>query len=442
MQWTRGVVFSGLLAWAGLLSAQAQQLTDYLAMAMAHDAVFSAARFQRDADANYRIIGAAGLKPTVNLSASTGAGSYQRQDLLAAQSSSSDYKPTNWSVQLTQPLYDPEKTALATEGELRSLRADLVLQSAQQELALRLANAWFGYLLDIDQVALAQAQLASLELQKEQAQRMWVAGVATRTDVEETASRALVAAADLIGAQASLALATRNFARIVGVPPSATLRPSDWKFAPGFAGLDRPLDSWVALARQNSLAVQVQKLSLAIGRAQVAKARAGLMPNVALVASHQNGRTPNYFTASESTSQIAIQLSMNLYAGGGTTAQVQQADLLLSKADQDYLAAQEEAALKVADAALAVEASMQRVAALEKAQRAAMVALEGMTAGQTAGIRTNTDVLNATQQLFVVKRDLARERYATLLRNLERRLLAGDDLMSVMANTANALIAE
>ena len=74
---------------------------------------------------------------------------------------------------------------------------------------------------------------------------------------------------------------------------------------------------------------------------------------------------------------------------------------------------------------LAVETGIGRVAAFRKAVDASIVAAEGTRRGMRAGIRTNTDVLDAERQMFFAKRDLAQARYEFLASTLLLKTAAG-----------------
>ncbi|MDS4016145.1 MAG: TolC family protein, partial [Candidatus Accumulibacter sp.] len=66
-----------------------------------------------------------------------------------------------------------------------------------------------------------------------------------------------------------------------------------------------------------------------------------------------------------------------------------------------------------------------RIGAYQKAVEASRVASEGTKRGMAAGIRTNTDVLDAERQMFVAQRDLAQARYEFLVGSLRLKLAAG-----------------
>jgi len=66
-----------------------------------------------------------------------------------------------------------------------------------------------------------------------------------------------------------------------------------------------------------------------------------------------------------------------------------------------------------------------QVAALEQARVSSQSALDSNKLGYEVGIRINIDVLNAQQQLFSTRRDLAVARYNTITNQLRLKAAAG-----------------
>jgi outer membrane protein len=77
------------------------------------------------------------------------------------------------------------------------------------------------------------------------------------------------------------------------------------------------------------------------------------------------------------------------------------------------------------------------VRAFEQALVSSQSALESNKLGYEVGVRINIDVLNAQQQLYATRRDLAKARYDTLLAQLRLKAAAGglseDDVQAVNA---------
>jgi hypothetical protein len=65
------------------------------------------------------------------------------------------------------------------------------------------------------------------------------------------------------------------------------------------------------------------------------------------------------------------------------------------------------------------------VSALEQALVSSETALQSNRVGYEVGVRINIDVLNAQQQVFQTKRDLARARYDTIINGLKLKAAAG-----------------
>jgi outer membrane protein len=66
-----------------------------------------------------------------------------------------------------------------------------------------------------------------------------------------------------------------------------------------------------------------------------------------------------------------------------------------------------------------------QVAALEQALTSSQSALDSNRLGYEVGVRINIDVLNAQQQLFSTRRDLAVARYNAILNQLRLKAASG-----------------
>ena len=66
-----------------------------------------------------------------------------------------------------------------------------------------------------------------------------------------------------------------------------------------------------------------------------------------------------------------------------------------------------------------------QIGALEQALMSSQSALDSNKLGYEVGVRINIDVLNAQQQLFSTRRDLAVARYNTITNHLRLKAAAG-----------------
>jgi outer membrane protein len=129
-----------------------------------------------------------------------------------------------------------------------------------------------------------------------------------------------------------------------------------------------------------------------------------------------------------------------LFAGFAVTSRVRETIALEEKARADLENARRTAIQTARQAYLGVNSGLSQVKALEAAEVSSQSALESNRLGYQVGVRINIDVLNAQQQLFSTRRDLAKARYDTLVNGLRLKSAAGvlkeEDVVEV-----NALLA-
>ncbi len=414
----------GLWAFSALaFGADNASLSSLLAKALVNDADFAAARAIYQGESASRAVARAGLLPSVDLGVSSTHSDTYRRELSRTRGDDFSFDPQSASLRISQPLFDLGKWATYQEGSARSLRAEVVFADARQELILRLSTAYFTYLLAVDTLDLAQAQQLALAAQTTQVEHLFKSGVAVITDLEETKARQLVAYAQELAARNALELRRKELRKITG-----ELAPKEIAAAlvvPLLVPPEGTLESWVEAARAANLKILAQGLVIEIAGHQLSRNRADFWPSLALVANHQRSSDSNYFTARERSTSVGVQLSMNLLDGGGTSARSVQAAAQLERARHELESLVSDAEIKASQAYLEVVNGIASITAYQQAVKSGETTLLGMQIGQKAGLRTNTDVLNAQQQLFGARRDLQKERYAYLVNRLALQAAVG-----------------
>ena len=122
---------------------------------------------------------------------------------------------------------------------------------------------------------------------------------------------------------------------------------------------------------------------------------------------------------------IGLQLAMPLFQGGALTSRDRESAALASKAREDLDNARRTAILTARQIYLTVLNGIIQVQALEQALISSQSALDSNKLGYEVGVRINIDVLNASQQLFQTRRDLAVARYNTITNHLRLKAAAG-----------------
>lgn len=411
------------LASALLLSANASALDLLQAYqaAQSYDSQFASARLQRDATLERRVQGRAGLLPQVGLTAAV---NRIEGDAKTQQGSFPiGYTADSYQLQLRQPLYNLASLAAYDQGKLQATAGDTQFEQARVDLTLRVAQAYFDVLGALDTLGFIQAQKTAISEQLASAKRNFQVGTATITDTHEAQARFDLASAQEIAAQNDLAVKRYALAQIIG-RDSGELSPlkTGVKIA---APEPVAMDNWVQQAESGNLGVVTQGIGAEIAKLDVSRARAGHHPTLDAVASL--GRQKSFFTGpiTTTTTAIGLQLTLPIFSGMATSSQVTQALALEDKARADLDTARRNAAQGARSAYLSVQNGLSQVNALEAAETSSKLALEANQLGYTVGVRINIDVLNAQQQLYSTRRDLAKARYDTLLAGLKLKAAAG-----------------
>lgn len=419
-----------LIASAMLLThhAQALDLLQAFGEAQTFDSQFSSARAAREASAEKSVQGRAPLLPAVGLSG----------NVTKIDSSTRDYTSNNIQIQLKQPLYSPANLEAYEQTKLQVTASEIQFAQSQNDLALRVAQAYFDVLAAQDALIFIGAQKTAITEQLASAKRNFEVGTATITDTHEAQSRFDLTLAQEIAANNDVEVKRHAMAQIIGTVP-ATL-----------AGLKKSIklsppqpanpEDWIVTAQEHSFGVTLQQLALEIARRDISRNRSGHLPTVDFIASH--GRTQGLAFAPDLTltsTSIGVQVTVPLFAGYGVTSKVRESLALEGKSRADLDTAKRNAAQSARMAYLGVQSGLSQVRALEAAEISSNSALASNKLGYEVGVRINIDVLNAQQQLYSTRRDLAKARYDTLLNGLKLKAAAGSLAVEDLAQL-NALL--
>lgn len=418
----RKTTLATLIAGA-LLSQQADALDLLQAFneAEAYDSQLASARAQREATREAAVQGRAGLLPTAAFTA--GINKINGDASTSQGNLPIDYTADSYQLQLKQPLFNLGNLAAYDQSKLQAVTGNIQFEQARIDLALRVAQAYFDVLAAEDSISFLEAQKTAISEQLASAKRNFEVGTATITDTHEAQARFDLADAQEIAARNDLDVKLNALALLIGKPPTAlsTLKAGVKLTPPEPATVER----WVEQAQSNNLGVMAQDLNAQIAKLSIERARAGHLPTLDAVGSY--GRNKSFFTSpiTTTTTSIGVQLTVPLFAGFATTSQVNQAVALEDKARIDLETSKRNAAQSVRTAYLSVQSGLSQVRALEAAETSSKLALEANQLGYQVGVRINIDVLNAQQQLYSTRRDLAKARYDTLVSGLRLRAAAG-----------------
>jgi outer membrane protein len=433
----RGGIIGALFIGCSSLSAYGADLLDVYRLALLNDPTFEVARYTLNAAREKYPQAVAGLLPTVSASGANNVTRAQNQ-FSNASGVRRDVHAWNWSLQLTQPLIRMQNMYAYDEAKVSLEQAQAQYNIAEQEMILRITQAYFGVLTSREGIKVAEAELAATEEQLELAKHGFDKGIAAVTDVRESQSRVDLARAHLVAAQNELDAMNAELGKIVDEVPEqlAALDPA----VPIPPPQPNEQKDWINQARDHNPAVRAAQSGLLVSEAVVGKIRAEHTPTLDLVASYgenySSGSTtmPTDFASKGQARQVGIQFTMPLFAGGGTSSRVAESMANKYRAGAELEVAKRQAATDARLAFAGVVNGLSQIAALVSAVASSQSAVDGSHAGYERGIYNNIDVLNAEKQLYTAKRDLVKARYETLFQALKLKAAAGiltvDDLVS------------
>lgn len=328
---------------------------------------------------------------------------------------------------LSQPVFRPQNRVQYDQAEFQVRQAEAVFGQAAQDLVVRSAQSYFDVLSAEDTLALVRAQKAAISEQLAQAKRNFEVGTATITDTHEAQARFDLSTAQEISALNDLEVKQRTLQQVTG-KSYEKLKPlrSDVKLSPPNPN---NMQNWVEIAEKQSFPVLIQEAASEIAGLEIARARVVNYPTVDLVATigqtNQTGSTIAATGSLVTPTGIGLQIAVPLYQGGFISSREREAAANFEKSKQDLENARRSSALSSRQSYLGVINGIAQISALEAALISSQSALDSNKLGYEVGVRINIDVLNAQQQLFSTRRDLATARYNTITNYLRLKAAAG-----------------
>ena len=397
--------------------------------AQSQDAVFAAAQAAHRAGLEKLPQGVSLLLPSVNLSANNtfndSANQYSGANAGFYTSNTVRFDTLSYGVNLTQPLFHLPNWVIYTEAGLQVAQADAQLMAAEQDLVVRVAQAYFNVLIAQNSVQLAEAQKIAITEQLEQAKRNFEVGTATITDTLEAQASYDLVSSQKIAAQSDMEIKKRTLQQLTNAMPD-NLRQLGQQFK--LEELPTGVEKWVDEAQLHNPQLAVAQISAELAEKEVVRNRGGHYPTLDLIASYSENYASGGLTGVSSggrNTSVGVQLNMPLYQGGATQSKVREAEANRDRAKDDLENTRRTITLQVHQAYLGVVNGIAQVKALQQALKSSESLLDASKLGQEVGVRTNLDVLNAQKQLFSTRRDLYQAEYSYLTSQLQLKAAVG-----------------
>lgn len=449
--------------------ANASQTTDLIQLyqeAAFSDPVLNAARFNYQASKELYWQGLSLLLPQAS---AVPGGTRYYQHAGGNQTSSSYtgsrvYDQKNYTVTLTQPVFNMAAFEAFKQGDLNTKIADMRFYLAQQDLIIRVSQAYFDTLTSQDNVELYRNKKGLIKQQLEIAQAKFDAGLATIVDVNTAQAGFDLANSQEIAAQADLIVKRGVLEQLVG-RPVGTLRPltkeakidgvlkdprAKSKDGNGIPIADsvnpqlpkgQTLEDWINQAETANFNVLAGQLSVSLAESTYKASQALNYPSLNFVGTagyNTSNGTANSLTPSQTNiynNTIALQMTIPLVSGGYNSSLIRQNAALLDAAKANYDNARRTAAQSTRAAFTGFYGGLASVKAYEAAERSSTSALESSKLGFQVGTLINIDVLIALDTVITTRSQLQQARYNTILNAIKLKAhvaaLSDEDLISI-----------
>ncbi len=422
------------------LNASASDLLQVYKEALANDAQYSSARAAKLAGAERSVQGRSGLLPRVGLSGGVSK-THSEFDPDRGSTVTSNSTGNSLTLSLSQPLFNLGSWEVYEQSKLAVIASDIQFAQAQQDLMLRVSQAYFDVLAAENTLQTLQAQKVATAEQLASAKRNFEVGTQTITDTHEAQSAFDLVTAQVLAGEGDLEVKRAALRQIIGKDAGNLSRLKDG------VQLSSPvpaqINEWVATAEKQNFAVTSSQVNLEIAQREIKKSRSGHLPTIDFSASTGRSSGGSALAAQSGVSRpttIGVSVNIPLFSGFGTDSRVRETIALEDKARNDLESARRAAAQSARQAYIGVVSGLSQIKAFEAAEISSQSALDSTKLGYQVGVRINIDVLNAQQKLSNTRQSLAKARYDNIINGLRLKAAAGSLKESDLAEVNSLLV--
>jgi outer membrane protein/protease secretion system outer membrane protein len=432
---------AAIATWSQTVSMDFKQVYE---AALAQDASIRASRASADAGREKLPQARAGLLPQISASASRNNNNLDSTspNLLGNPVTTNDqYFSDSKTLQLRQPLVNMQRWLQFEQAKSMVAETEATLDRDLQNLVVRVAGAYFEFLMADEQLELVLAQKKMYTALVDAAKKGLAAGSGTRTDIDDAQARLDMASAQELEARQNQDQTRRQLEVLINQPVGFVAKlnvPALKLVGPQPANLGE----WTLKAEKNSPEMKAMQARLDAARREVSKSQAGHLPTLDAIAQWSNSGSENItrINSRYENKSIGLQLNVPLYSGGYVNSTIRQAVAEQTRAEESLEALRRDLGVRVHKEYRGVSEGVMRVRALEQAVRSAQQMLMSTQMSLKAGSRTQLDVLNAQQQYTLALRDLAQARLIYLMSKVKLASLAGDDAVASVDDVNASLV--
>ena len=444
MKQTAAALLASVLLLGPMLS-QAESLRDIYELALQNDAQLKAEEAQYLARKETENLSRAALLPQVSSSYS-----YRERDAdnkgeardftqpgfpVYRALSTTDTTIDGYVLSLNQALFNLPAWFSFKSGKEISKEAEATFAANQQNLIVRVVEAYLLVLRAQDNLTASRAQERAFERQLEQSQQRFEVGLIAITDVYEAQAAFDLSRVNRIVDENNVQVALERLSVLTGQEPGTlNVLKEDLPL-----NLPDPIDraAWVDFSLQNNFNLQAARHQEEAARQNAMANRMEHAPKVSGGYEYQNFDTSGSLDVKPDTgfntspdgnleeNVLQLRVDLPLYSGGAISAKRRQTAQEYNAARENLINLTRNTVTATRSLHMTVISDVSRVEARKQSIVSSQSAVDATQAGYEVGTRNVVDVLNAQNTLFIAQRDYFNSRYDYIVNMLRLKEQAG-----------------
>ena len=423
----------------------ASNLLEIVEKAEKHDPDFQAAKHKYSSESEVYKQARARLMPTLSYQYRT---KETDQTIVEADNTvfatgSETFKTVSTALTLNQPLFDWQIWSRFRQSKATVSRAEAEYRLAENELLLRVSEAYFLVLEMSDQLATAKDETQALQRHALLAARRKAAGLGRAVDVDTADARYLEAVAKEVEYESRLRDSRHALAALIGEFPEDLLRLSEAMVYQPAEPAD--VQEWVNLAKESSPKIMAREYAVEEAKQEINARRSGHYPTAQLtITDGSEDQEGSLFGGGSvvDTGEIVLSLNVPLFEGLYNSSRVRQAHQDHYRVLDELHSEQRQNEREVRDAFHRIYASVVQIDALRRSVEAQQRMLNLKTSGYQSGRYNILEVLDAQKDASNVQRAYTKSRYDYVLNTLRLKYTAGVITMDDVGRVNSWLISD
>ena len=425
-------------------ASQAESLRDIYELALTNDAQLKVEEAQYLGSMESEKLGLSALLPQINASydytdtdQDTEAKSVDFDDGIGTVDTFTnvDVDREGYQVSLNQALFDLPAWFSFQSGKELSKQAEATFAGNQQNLVVRVVEAYLLVLRAQDNLSASSAQERAFERQLEQTQQRFEVGLIAITDVYEAQAARDLSQVDRIVDENNVSVALERLSVLTGQAHSnIDVLKEDFEIK-----TPEPAEraAWVDFAMENNFTLQSARYGEEAARQNAKANKMVHAPTVSGRYAYSDYSTDGDLTrVPETTFDVPpdnevelntwqIRIDLPLYSGGAISSNRRRAAQEFNASRENRINLSRNVVTNTRSLHMTVLSDVSRVAARKQSIVSSRSAMDATQAGYEVGTRNVVDVLNAQNTLFSAQRDYANSRYDYVLDIMRLKEQAG-----------------